>query len=86
MMIPKNERQVDGLSILDNFTGALICSQREIMVIMLSKCSFESGNPAVKKLSKYNKGGNTYDTCAKESGGWPWIANCKERSGIKTKR
>ena len=53
MMIPKNERQVEGNSIFDGFTGAfIICSQRESMVIRLLEHSSEAGDPAVKKLSK----------------------------------
>ena len=52
MIIPKNERQVDGPSILDDFTGALICSQRESMVVRLLEHSLESGEPAVKKSSR----------------------------------
>ena len=52
MRIPKNERRVDRSLILDDFTGALICSQRESMVFRLLKYSLESGEPAVKKSSR----------------------------------
>ena len=52
MMIPKNERRVEGPLIFDDFTGALICPQRESMVSRLLEHSSESGDPAVKKLSK----------------------------------
>ena len=52
VMIPKNRRQVDGPSILDGFTGILICLQKESMVIRLLKHSFESGNPAIKSSSR----------------------------------
>lgn len=52
VMIPKNKRQVDGPSILDDFTGILICLQKESMVIRLLKHSFESGDPAIKSSSR----------------------------------
>ena len=52
VMISKSKRQLDGPSILDDFTGKLTCLQKESMVIRLLKHSFESGDPAVKKSSK----------------------------------
>ena len=52
MMIPKNERRVEGPSIFDDFTGVLIYPQRESMVSRLLEHSSESGDPAVKKSSK----------------------------------
>ena len=52
MMIPKNERRVEGPSIFDDLTGALICSHRESMVFRLLEHSSESGDPAEKKSSK----------------------------------
>ena len=35
MIIPRNFRRVDEPSILDDFTGASMCSQRESMVVEL---------------------------------------------------
>ena len=52
MIIPKNARRVDGPSILDDFTGALMCLQRESLVVKLLEHSLESGEPAVKKSSR----------------------------------
>ena len=50
--IPKNERRVEGPSILDGFPGALMYSQSETMVIRLLEHLSEAGDPAIKKLFK----------------------------------
>ena len=52
MIIPKNERRVEGPSVFDDSTGVLISSQRESMDFRLLEHSSESGYPDVKKSSK----------------------------------
>ena len=52
MIIPKNYRRVDGPLIFDDFTGGLMCLQKESMVVKLLEQSLESGEPAVKKSSR----------------------------------
>ena len=48
--IPKNVILVEGPSILEDFTGALMVVQRDSIDCRLSVHSVEPGEPAVKKL------------------------------------
>ena len=50
--IPRNMILVEGPSILEDFTGALMVVQRDSIDSRLSAHSVEPGEPAVKKLSR----------------------------------
>ena len=51
--IPKNVILIEGPSILEDFTGALMIVQRDNIDCRLSVHFVEPGEPAVKKSSRY---------------------------------